>query len=91
MYADGKDEITIDQFHELVYAVYKLAMDHYPEGPQSCRFIFMTIKALVESAVSNFDLCPWNVRQWVYDPQNVAGRLLGPKMPSCNKIDGPLL
>lgn len=52
MYADGKDKIVIDQFHELVYAVYKLAMDHYPEGPQSCRYIFTTIKAVVDSAVS---------------------------------------
>lgn len=53
VYADGKDEITQDQFHELVYAVYKLAMDHYPEGPQSCRYIFPTLKALVDSAVSS--------------------------------------
>ncbi|KAK7598222.1 hypothetical protein V9T40_006457 [Parthenolecanium corni] len=50
VYADGKDEITQDQFHELVYAVYKLAMDHYPEGPQSCRYIFPTLRALVDSA-----------------------------------------
>lgn len=53
MYADGKDEIKPDQFHELVYAVYKLAMDHYPEGSQSCRYIFTTIRAVVNSAVSN--------------------------------------
>lgn len=50
MYADGKDEIKPDQLHELVYAVYKLAMDHYPEGPQSCRYIFTTIRAVVNSA-----------------------------------------
>ncbi|XP_065226218.1 uncharacterized protein LOC135849645 [Planococcus citri] len=50
MYADGKDKMVIDQFHELVYAVYKLAMDHYPDGPQSCRYIFTTIKAVVDSA-----------------------------------------
>lgn len=35
-----------------MYAVYKLAMDHYPEGPQSCRYIFPTLRALVDSAVS---------------------------------------
>lgn len=52
MYAGGTDEINYDQFHELVYAVYKLAMDYYPEGPQSCRYIFTTIKAVVDSAVS---------------------------------------
>lgn len=52
MYADGKEEIDQEQFRDLLLAVYKLAMDHYPEGPQSCRYIFKTVKAVVDSAVS---------------------------------------
>lgn len=52
MYADGKEEIDQDQFRDLLIAVYKLAMDHYPEGPQSCRFIFKTVQSVVDSAVS---------------------------------------
>lgn len=54
MYADGKEEIDQDQFRELLLAVYKLAMDHYPEGPQSCRYIFKTIQAVVDSAVREY-------------------------------------
>lgn len=50
MYADGKEEIDQEQFRDLLIAVYKLAMDHYPEGPQSCRYIFKTIQAVVDSA-----------------------------------------
>jgi len=52
MYADGKEEIDQDQFRDLLIAVYKLAMDHYPEGPQSCRYIFKTVQSVVDSAVS---------------------------------------
>jgi len=54
MYADGKEEIDQDQFRDLLIAVYKLAMDHYPEGPQSCRYIFKTVQSVVDSAVSYF-------------------------------------
>jgi hypothetical protein len=50
MYADGKEEIDQDQFRDLLIAVYKLAMDHYPEGPQSCRYIFKTVQSVVDSA-----------------------------------------
>lgn len=52
MYADGKEEIDQNQFRDLLLAVYKLAMDHYPESPQSCRYIFKTVQAVVDSAVS---------------------------------------
>jgi len=57
MYADGKEEIDQDQFRDLLIAVYKLAMDHYPEGPQSCRYIFKTVQAVVDSAVSLLFIC----------------------------------
>uniref|UniRef100_A0A8D8SCC1 TLDc domain-containing protein n=1 Tax=Cacopsylla melanoneura TaxID=428564 RepID=A0A8D8SCC1_9HEMI len=50
MFADGKDDIDQKQFTDLLYTVYKLTMDHYPEGPQSCRHIFKTLKAVVDSA-----------------------------------------
>lgn len=50
MFADGKEEMDQKQFSDLLYSVYKLTMDHYPEGPQSCRHIFKTLKAVVDSA-----------------------------------------
>lgn len=52
MYADEKEDIGQDQFKDLLLTVYELAMDNYPEGPQTCRYIRKTIKAVVDSAVS---------------------------------------
>lgn len=53
MFSDGKEEMDQKQLNDLLYTVYKLTMDHYPEGPQSCRHIFKTLKAVVDSAVSD--------------------------------------
>lgn len=50
MFSDGKEEMHQKQLSDLLYTVYKLTMDHYPEGPQSCRHIFKTLKAVVDSA-----------------------------------------
>lgn len=52
MFADNSDEITPEQFRDLLFIIYKIAMDHYAEGPQSCRQTFKTIQAVVDSAVS---------------------------------------
>lgn len=52
MYTDGEENMTVEQFRDLLMAVYKLAMDYYPEGPQTCRQLFKTIQAVTESAVS---------------------------------------
>ncbi|CAH0391608.1 unnamed protein product [Bemisia tabaci] len=50
MFADNSDEITPEQFRDLLFIIYKIAMDHYAEGPQSCRQTFKTIQAVVDSA-----------------------------------------
>lgn len=52
MYADQSEYMKTDQFHQLLLIVYKIAMDHYPDGPQSCRQLFKTLQAIVDSAVS---------------------------------------
>ena len=52
MYTDGEENMTVEQFRDLLMAVYKLAMDYYPEGPQTCRQLFKTLQAVTDSAVS---------------------------------------
>jgi hypothetical protein len=53
MYAEGSD-ISQDGFRQLLLQAYKLSMDHYPEGPQTCRQLSNILKAVIDSAVSLF-------------------------------------
>lgn len=53
MFAEQSEYMQTEQFHNLLYTVYKIAMDHYPDGPQSCRQLFKTLHAVVDSAVSS--------------------------------------
>lgn len=53
MYAEGSD-ISQDGFRQLLLQAYKLAMDHYPEGPQTCKQLSNILKAVIDSAVSLF-------------------------------------
>jgi hypothetical protein len=53
MYAEGSD-ISQDGFHQLLLQAYKLSMDHYPEGPQTCKELSNILKAVIDSAVSLF-------------------------------------
>ncbi|XP_075219467.1 uncharacterized protein LOC142323560 [Lycorma delicatula] len=50
MYSTNREEISPDEFQSLLMVIYNISMDHYPEGPQSCRKIFNTIQAVVDSA-----------------------------------------
>lgn len=51
MYADV-GEVTQENFRELLLAAYRLAMDHYPEGSATCKRLFQTLQAVIDSAVS---------------------------------------
>ncbi|KAG8241568.1 hypothetical protein J6590_084161 [Homalodisca vitripennis] len=51
MYAEHSDTMQTEQFHNLLLTVYKIAMEHYPDGPQSCRQLFKTVQAVVDSAI----------------------------------------
>lgn len=53
MYAEGSD-ISEDNFRQLLLQAYKLSMDHYQEGPQTCKHLSSILKAVVDSAVSLF-------------------------------------
>jgi hypothetical protein len=55
MYAEGND-ISQDGFRQLLLQAYKLSMDHYPEGPQTCKQLSNILKAVIDSAVSLFCL-----------------------------------
>lgn len=51
LYSKNKDEVCPDEFRSLLLDLYRISMDHYPEGPQSCRQIFSTTQAVVDSAL----------------------------------------
>ena len=52
MFAACNPDISRDNFRDLIMTSYKLAMDHYPEGAQTCIKIYRTIQAVLDSAVS---------------------------------------
>uniref|UniRef100_A0A1B6FL81 TLDc domain-containing protein n=1 Tax=Cuerna arida TaxID=1464854 RepID=A0A1B6FL81_9HEMI len=58
MYAENSDTMQTEQFHNLLLTVYKIAMDHYPDGPQSCRQLFKTLQAVVDSAFHKKESLP---------------------------------
>ncbi|RVE43057.1 hypothetical protein evm_012288 [Chilo suppressalis] len=47
--------VTPDGFRSLLYTSYKLSMDHYPEGPQTCPMIDKTLSAVVKGCFNNKD------------------------------------
>ncbi|XP_023720002.1 uncharacterized protein LOC111871259 isoform X2 [Cryptotermes secundus] len=49
MYAEGSD-IDQDGFRQLLLQAYKLAMDHYPEGPQTCKQLSNILQAVIDCA-----------------------------------------
>lgn len=66
MYTDGEENMTVEQFRDLLMAVYKLAMDYYPEGPQTCRQLFKTLQAVTESAFHKKTLLPTGyIAHWI--------------------------
>ncbi|PSN56687.1 hypothetical protein C0J52_00006 [Blattella germanica] len=49
MYAEGKDA-SQDNFRHLLLQAYRLAMDHYTEGPQICKRLPNILNAVIDSA-----------------------------------------
>ncbi|KAJ9588920.1 hypothetical protein L9F63_017798 [Diploptera punctata] len=49
MYAEGAD-VNQDGFRCLLLQAYRLAMDHYTEGPQTCKHLPKILNAIIESA-----------------------------------------
>ncbi|KOB74164.1 Restriction of telomere capping protein 5 [Operophtera brumata] len=47
--------VTPECLRKLLYTSYKLAMDHYPEGPQTCLLINKTLSAVVNGCFNNKD------------------------------------
>ncbi|XP_059045941.1 uncharacterized protein LOC131841632 [Achroia grisella] len=45
--------VTPDGLQKLLYISYKLSMDHYPEGPQTCLMIHKTLAAVVNGCFNN--------------------------------------
>ncbi|XP_054280121.1 uncharacterized protein LOC129005898 [Macrosteles quadrilineatus] len=58
MYAGNAEYMNTEQFQSLLLTVYKISMDHYPEGPQSCRQLFKTLEAISNSAFHKKDSLP---------------------------------
>lgn len=57
MFSADTDEnmVTPDGFRSLLYTSYKLSMDHYPEGPQTCLMINVTLSAVVNGCFNKKD------------------------------------
>nr|CAD7445556.1 unnamed protein product [Timema bartmani] len=76
MYAEG-DEITREQFNELLLVAYRLAMDFYPDGPpRTCLQLYKVLKAVVDSAFHRKDCLPVQyLSNWVssHCPRLVVG------------------
>ncbi|KAK6636400.1 hypothetical protein RUM43_010061 [Polyplax serrata] len=49
MFAACNPEISRDNFRDLIMTAYKLAMDHYPEGAQTCIKIYRTIQSVIDA------------------------------------------
>ncbi|XP_060806770.1 uncharacterized protein LOC106140278 isoform X2 [Amyelois transitella] len=55
MFSSDSDENTVtpEDLNSLLYTSYKLSMDHYPEGPQTCLMIHKTLGAVVSGCFNN--------------------------------------
>lgn len=52
IFSEGSEEVAQQQVLDLLMLTYRLAMDNYPGGPQTCLHIHHTLQAVVDSAVS---------------------------------------
>ncbi|XP_030032397.1 uncharacterized protein LOC115448913 isoform X2 [Manduca sexta] len=50
-----ENNVTPDGLRSLLYTSYKLSMDHYPEGPQTCLMINKTLSAVVNGCFNKKD------------------------------------
>ncbi|XP_045503405.1 uncharacterized protein LOC123700276 [Colias croceus] len=57
MFCTDTEEATVtpDDLRSLLYVSYKLSMDYYPEGPQTCLLINKTLTAVVKGCFNNKD------------------------------------
>ncbi|CAG5047470.1 unnamed protein product [Parnassius apollo] len=57
MFSSETDEsvVTPDGLRNLLYISYKLSMDHYPEGPQTCLMINKTLSAVINGCFNKKD------------------------------------
>ncbi|XP_053617797.1 uncharacterized protein LOC128679521 isoform X2 [Plodia interpunctella] len=57
MFSSDTDDNTVtpEGLRSLLYTSYKLSMDHYPEGPQTCLMIHKTLSAVVNGCFNNKD------------------------------------
>nr|XP_026488584.1 uncharacterized protein LOC113395230 isoform X2 [Vanessa tameamea] len=57
MFSVDADEgtVTPDDLRSLLYISYKLSMDHYPEGPQTCFMVNKTLTAVLRGCFNNKD------------------------------------
>ncbi|KPI98968.1 PREDICTED: uncharacterized protein LOC106118012 isoform X1 [Papilio xuthus] len=57
MFTSDSDEsiVTPDGLKNLLYISYKLSMDHYPEGPQTCLMINKTLSAVINGCFNKKD------------------------------------
>ncbi|XP_067015802.2 uncharacterized protein [Anabrus simplex] len=49
MYSE-RNEVKEENFRQLLLAAYRLAMDHYPDGPTTCTQLHRTLAAVIDSA-----------------------------------------
>ncbi|XP_026278855.1 uncharacterized protein LOC113206822 isoform X1 [Frankliniella occidentalis] len=50
IFSEGSEEVAQQQVLDLLMLTYRLAMDNYPGGPQTCLHIHHTLQAVVDSA-----------------------------------------
>ncbi|KAK3927388.1 Restriction of telomere capping protein 5 [Frankliniella fusca] len=50
VFSEGSEEVAQQQVLDLLMLTYRLAMDNYPGGPQTCLHIHHTLQAVVDSA-----------------------------------------
>ncbi|XP_041971571.1 uncharacterized protein LOC121727672 isoform X2 [Aricia agestis] len=55
MFSSGTEEaaVTPEDLRTLLHISYKLSMDHYPEGPQTCLMINKTLSAVLRGCFNN--------------------------------------
>ncbi|XP_021205458.2 uncharacterized protein LOC114246224 [Bombyx mandarina] len=51
-----ENNMTPDGLRNMLYTSYKLSMDHYPEGPQTCLMINQTLSAVVDGCFNKKDV-----------------------------------
>ncbi|XP_049879269.1 uncharacterized protein LOC126376135 isoform X3 [Pectinophora gossypiella] len=86
---DDENTVTPDGLRSLLHTSYKLSMDHYPEGPQTCLQINNTLSAVVNGCFNKKDTHSVGfVVRWLMEH---CHRLIFPihRRPSLQSMAGP--